>query len=137
MLPPTAYAEVDCRLLPGSGPKAVLNTIKVLNDNDLKVEVIRNWPPVSSPQKSELMNAIQTLARQQDKAPVVPTMVTGFTDSHYFRQKDIIAYGFVPIELTHPEEARGVHGVDERIGVDELGAGVRRMVELLKILGTR
>jgi acetylornithine deacetylase/succinyl-diaminopimelate desuccinylase-like protein len=138
MLPPTAYAEVDCRLLPGSDPKAVLNTInKVLNDNDLKVEVIRNWPPVSSPQKSELMNAIQTLARQQDKAPVVPTMVTGFTDSHYFRQKDIIAYGFVPIELAHPEEARGVHGIDERIGVDELGAGVRRMVELLKILGTR
>lgn len=138
-LPSTAYAEVDCRLLPGSESKAVLKTIdKVMNDKDLKTEVIRNWPPVSSPQKSELMNAIQGLSRHSDKdVPVVPTMTVGFTDSHYFRQKGIVAYGFVPIEIKHPEEAKGIHGVDERISVDELGSGVQRMVELLKIMGGR
>ena len=139
VLPGISYAEVDCRLLPGSDPKAVLKTIgKVMNDKDLKTEVLRNWPANSSPQKSELMNAIQSLSRHSDKdAPVVPTMIAGFTDSHYFRQKGIVAYGFVPIELKHPEEAKGVHGVDERISVDELGAGVQRMVELLKIFGGR
>lgn len=139
VLPPTAYVEVDCRLLPSSDSKAVLATIKkVLNDKDLKMEVIRNWPPVSSPQKSELMSAIQALARHYDKdAPVIPTLIAGFTDSHYFRQKGIIAYGFVPIEVTHPEEFKGIHGSDERISVDELGGGIRRTVELLKILGGR
>jgi acetylornithine deacetylase/succinyl-diaminopimelate desuccinylase-like protein len=139
VLPATAYAELDCRLLPGSDSKALLATInKVLNDKDLKTEIVRNWPPVSSPQKSELMSAIQALARRADKdAPVVPTLIAGFTDSHYFRQKGIIAYGFVPIEVTHPDELNGIHGNDERISVDELGGGIRRTVELLKILGGR
>ncbi len=134
----TASAEIDCRLLPGSDPKTMLKTVvKVMNDKDLKTDVILNFPPVSSPQKSELMNALQSLARHQDKgAPVVPTMSIGFTDSHYFRQKDITAYGFVPIQIT-AEEAKGIHGANERIGVDELGSGVQRMVELLKILGGR
>jgi acetylornithine deacetylase/succinyl-diaminopimelate desuccinylase-like protein len=139
VLPATAYSELDCRLLPGSESKAVLATInKVLNDKELKTEVVRSWPPVSSPQKSELMNAIQALARHADKdAPVVPTLIAGFTDSHYFRQKGIIAYGFVPIEVRRPEELQGIHGNDERISVDELGGGIRRTVELLKILGGR
>jgi acetylornithine deacetylase/succinyl-diaminopimelate desuccinylase-like protein len=139
VLPATAYAELDGRLLPGSDSKAVLATIdKALNDRNLKTEVVRNWPPVSSPHKSELMSAIQALARHMDKdAPVLPTLIAGFTDSHYFRQKGIIAYGFVPIEVTHPEELKGIHGNDERISVDELGGGIRRTVELLKIMGGR
>ena len=134
----TASAEIDCRLLPGSDPKSVLGTItKVLNDKSLKIDVILNFPPVSSPQKSELMNAIQSLAKHSDRgAPVVPTMSVGFTDSHYFRQKGITAYGFVPIAVS-AEERKGIHGVNERIGIDELGAGIQRMVELLKILGGR
>jgi acetylornithine deacetylase/succinyl-diaminopimelate desuccinylase-like protein len=139
VLPATAYAELDCRLLPGSDSKAVVATIdKALNDKNLKTEVVRNWPPVSSPHKSELMSAIQALARHMDKdAPVLPTLIAGFTDSHYFRQKGIIAYGFVPIEVTHPEEPKGIHGNDERISVDELEGGIRRTVELLKIMGGR
>ena len=65
---------------------------------------------------------------------MVPTMIAGFTDSHYFRQKGIIAYGFIPIEVS-PAAERGVHGVDERIPVKELGAGIRRMVQLLEAAG--
>jgi acetylornithine deacetylase/succinyl-diaminopimelate desuccinylase-like protein len=138
VIAPTASAELDCRLLPGSDPKAMLRTLnKVIADKSIKTEVTLNFPPVSSPQKSELMNAIQSLARHADKgAPVVPTMSIGFTDSHYFRQKGITSYGFVPIRITR-DEARGIHGDNERIGVDELGAGIERMVELLKILGGR
>ncbi len=133
----TAYAEIDCRLLPGSDPKKFLAALeKAIGDNDIKVATILNFPPVSSPQKSELMTAIETLARRTDKAPVVPTMLAGFTDSHYFRQKKLIAYGFIPISI-NPDEARGVHGINERISVKELGDGIQRMVTLLEILGGR
>jgi acetylornithine deacetylase/succinyl-diaminopimelate desuccinylase-like protein len=133
-----AYAEVDCRLLPGTDRNRFLRTIrKVVGTKDIKkIDVILNFPPVSSPQRSELMTAIQTLARRDDKAPVVPTMLAGFTDSHYFRQKKIIAYGFMPLEITR-DEMDGIHGVNERIGVAELGAAIKRMVDLLKILGGR
>ncbi|MDO8432280.1 MAG: M20/M25/M40 family metallo-hydrolase [Candidatus Binatus sp.] len=133
----TAYAEVDCRLLPGSDPQNFLKDIKtVISDDSIKVDVILNFPPISSPTRSPLMTAINTLAARRDKARVVPMMIIGFTDSHYFRQKKIAAYGFIPIEIT-TAEAHGVHGVNERIGVKELTEGIQRMVELLKLFGRR
>ena len=132
----TAYAEIDCRLLPGSDPKTVMNDIKkTMGDNTIKMDVILNFPPISSPSRSPLMTAIATLAKDHDQATVVPSMVIGFTDSHYFRQKKIVSYGFIPVEVL-PAEAKGVHGINERIGVKELSDGIRRMVDLLKIFGS-
>ena len=137
MISTSAYAEVDCRLLPGSDPTAFLKNIKkVLGDDTIKIDVLLNFPPASSPSRSELMTAIDTLARRTDKCPVVPTMVPGFTDSHFFRSKKIIAYGFMPIEIA-PAELGGIHGNNESIGVKELSNGIRNMVELLKIFGGR
>ena len=131
----TAYAEVDCRLLPGSDPKTVIADIKkAIGDDTIKIDQLLNFPPISSPSRSPLMTAIETLARVHDQAPVVPSMVIGFTDSHYFRQKKIISYGFIPVEVTSAE-GKGVHGINERIGVKELAEGIKRMVDLLKIFG--
>jgi acetylornithine deacetylase/succinyl-diaminopimelate desuccinylase-like protein len=131
----TAYAEVDCRLLPGSDPKKVLGDIrKAIGDDTIKIDVILNFPPISSPSRTPLMTAIETLATDHDHATVVPSMIIGFTDSHYFRQKKIVSYGFIPIEVV-PAEGKGVHGINERIGVKELADGIQRMVELLKIFG--
>jgi acetylornithine deacetylase/succinyl-diaminopimelate desuccinylase-like protein len=133
----TAYAEVDCRLLPGSDPKTVINDIKkVIGDNTIKIDTILNFPPISSPSRSPLMSAIETLARNRDQATVVPSMIIGFTDSHYFRQKKVVSYGFIPVEV-QPAEGKGVHGINEHIGVKELADGIQRMVELLKIFGGR
>ncbi len=131
----TAYAEVDCRLLPGSDPKKVMGEIKkVIADDTIKLDVILNFPPISSPSRSPLMTAIATLAKDHDRATVVPSMIIGFTDSHYFRHKKIVSYGFIPVEVTSAE-AKGVHGINERIGVKELADGIQRMVELLQIFG--
>ena len=69
----TAYAEVDCRLLPGSDPKKVMSDIKkVIADDTIKIDVILNFPPISSPSRSPLMTAIETLAKDHDRATVVP-----------------------------------------------------------------
>lgn len=134
VIPDTASAELDCRLLPGENPKNVLAKIqKVIDDKRVKLKVLLNFPAVSSPSKSDLMAAIERLARR-DHSRVVPTMTAGFTDSHYFRQKGIISYGFIPIELTQAEE-RTIHSNNERIPVKSLGAGIRRMVELLEFMG--
>ncbi len=132
----TAYAEVDCRLLPGSDPRTMMNDIrKVIGDDTIKVDVILNFLPISSPSRSPLMTAIATLAKDHDQATVVPSMIVGFTDSHYFRHKKIVSYGFIPVEVL-PAEAKGIHGINERIGVKELTDGIQRMVELLRIFGS-
>jgi len=136
IIPATAYAEIDGRILPGDNPQKIVGDIrKVIDDDSIKVEVVLNFPSISSPRKTALMTALERLA-QGDDARVVPTMIAGFTDSHYFREKGVVAYGFIPIEIT-PALGRGVHGTNERIPVKELGAGIRRMVQLLEYVGGR
>ena len=135
VIAPTAYAEVDCRLLPGADQKEFLDQIRqVIGDDTIKVEVLLNFPAVSSPPRSILMNAINAVAWQNGHDTAVPMMIAGFTDSHYFRSSGLVAYGFVPVELTTAQE-HTVHGINERIEVKELGNGIRRMVELLRFAG--
>jgi acetylornithine deacetylase/succinyl-diaminopimelate desuccinylase-like protein len=137
VIAPTAYAEIDCRLLPGTDTREFLDRIRqVIGDDTIKVDVLLNFPAVSSPPRSLLMNAINAVAWQDGHDTVIPTMIAGFTDSHYFRADGLIAYGFVPVELTASQE-HTVHGVNERIEVKELGKGIRRMVELLRFAGGR
>ncbi len=137
VIPSAASAELDCRLLPGDDPAVMIKTIsKLVDDKHVRIDQILNFAPISSPEKSALMTAIRKLAGQQAKAEVVATMLVGFTDSHYFRQAGLVAYGFIPLEST-PDASRTVHGANERIAVSNLRGGIERMVDLLKILGGR
>ena len=63
-------------------------------------------------------------------------MSPGFTDSHYFREHGVASYGFVPFVLSEDDE-KTVHGVNERVSVENLRDGVRRLVALLRALPTR
>jgi acetylornithine deacetylase/succinyl-diaminopimelate desuccinylase-like protein len=129
-IPTTAQAELDVRLLPTDNPQEVeRNIIKVLDDKNLKVEAILNFPAASSTRNSQLMNALVKLAHSDD-ARVVPTMTLSFSDSHYFRQKGLIGYGFIPIELSSAEQ-QTIDSANEHIPLKELGAGIHRMVQLL------
>jgi len=136
IIPSGASAEIDCRLLPDEDPKEFIKVIRdLIGDDNIKIEQLLSFPTLASPEKSELMNAIVTLARRKDKdAPVIATMLTGFNDSHYFRQHGLVAYGFIPIEVTD-QEGHTVHGANERIPVKTLAGGIERMVELLRIMG--
>jgi len=136
VIPASATAEIDGRILPGDNPQTdIANLRKAIGDNSIKTEVILNFPSVSSPAKSHLMTAIDQLA-SSEHATVIPMMIAGFTDSHYFRQKGLIAYGFIPIQAA-PEEEKGVHGINERIQIKELTDGLQRMVKLLEDFGGR
>jgi len=139
IIPASVFAEVDCRLLPGEDPNVVVKSLRdVIADKTIKIDELLSFQSVSSPDKSGLMTAIQTLAKSHDDAPVVATMLNGFTDSHYFRQKGLIAYGFMPLEFGEVQEkAHMVHGANERISVKSLRDGIQRMVDLLRIFGGR
>lgn len=136
VIPRSASAELDCRLLPGEDPDAFVAKIrKLINDADIKLEVLLNFPPSSSPTNTALYEAIQAHARR-DGSPIVPSVLTGFTDSHYFRDKGIASYGFVPLVLTDGDTL-GEHGINERIATSNLVGGTRRTIELLQLLDER
>ena len=64
---------------------------------------------------------------------VVPRVVPGFTDAHWFREAGLVAYGFVP-RWNQPPEDRGVHGPNERISVENLERGIEILIAILQEL---
>jgi acetylornithine deacetylase/succinyl-diaminopimelate desuccinylase-like protein len=133
VIPPSAVAELDCRLLPGEDPGAFVRTIKtVINDPEVAVETVLTFPASSSPPGTALFAALRVLAGREG-VPMLPSVLTGFTDSHYFREQGIASYGFVPFALDD-EELRREHGVNERIATANLREGTRRLFELLRML---
>jgi acetylornithine deacetylase/succinyl-diaminopimelate desuccinylase-like protein len=135
VIPDQATAQLDCRLLPGERPAAFLALLRdVIADDNIRVETLLSFPASSSDTRSGFMDAIRRLAATDlGGAPVVPSVIPGFTDSHYFRERGIASYGFLPFVLSDEEE-RTVHGVNERISVDNLRDGVRRLVMLVRAL---
>jgi acetylornithine deacetylase/succinyl-diaminopimelate desuccinylase-like protein len=135
VIPDQATAHLDCRLLPGEDPKEFVATLRrVIDDEQVELETLLSFPASSSDSRSNLMDAIRELARRElAGAPVVPSVITGFTDSHYFRAKGIASYGFVPF-VVPPSEEKTVHGTNERVSVVNLRDAVRRMVTLLQLL---
>ena len=66
------------------------------------------------------------------EGPVVPTFIAGFTDSRFFRERGIPAYGVSPFKLG-PDDSKGIHGTDERIPLAEIDRGVERMRRILPL----
>ena len=64
---------------------------------------------------------------------MIPGVTTGFTDSHFFRDLGIVAYGYGPYASGSSEMGR-FHGNDERISVENIQRGVVMMLEIIEEL---
>ncbi len=125
VVPERATALVDIRLLPDTDTQAFLAGIKEALGKGFEVKVLVTSPPVPpSPVTGRLYGAFQQVLTAD--APVVPTFVPGFTDSRYFRERGIPAYGVAPFAVGG-DDLKGIHGPDERIPLDELDRGVERL----------
>jgi acetylornithine deacetylase/succinyl-diaminopimelate desuccinylase-like protein len=124
IIPPEASAELDCRVLPGwTVDRWVAQIRSIINDPSIKVDVILNFPPAVSSTDTPLFAAIRKSVQELDSsAGVVQTVDAGFTDSHFFREKGIVSYGFEPFALTQEDDER-VHGDNERIPVNTFLSG--------------
>lgn len=135
VIPATASAEIDVRLLPGEDPKAFVAELKkAIADDSIDIEVLLSFPASTSPSHAEAMRVIGELAKKHDPgARVVAPLLRGFTDCHYFREKGIPCLGFMPQRST-PQSEGLVHGIDERISLESLNFGIRAMYEIVRKL---
>ncbi|MGH7962899.1 MAG: M20/M25/M40 family metallo-hydrolase, partial [Candidatus Binatia bacterium] len=126
--PTHARAQLDCRLLPGEDPQQFVATLeKVVDDPQVQFSILLNFPPLASEADTALFRAIRSVAERRDPAvPVVPAVLAGFTDAHYFRRKGIVSYGFTGLALTEDDSQR-VHGVNERLPL----ASLREAIQIL------
>ena len=135
VVPAEASAEVDCRLLPDENPEQVLAEIRQkLSAEGVSVEPILSFGPGSSSKDNFLYEAIeQVLAVHYPDAPVLAKMNAGFTDSHYFREKGIPAFGFSPLILG-ASDFGGAHGDNEKISLENVDLGAKLTLEILQKL---
>jgi acetylornithine deacetylase/succinyl-diaminopimelate desuccinylase-like protein len=131
VVPERSTALLDVRLLPDTDSAAFLAEVKQRLGKGIDVKVLVTSPPSpASPASGRLYGALQRVLGAD--GPVVPTFVAGFTDSRYFRERGIAAYGVSPFKLL-PDDSKGIHASDERIPLAELDRGVERMKKVLAL----
>ena len=131
VIPSMAEAGIDCRLLPDTDADAFLKHLHDVLGPKIDIDFIqRPDPSPTSPTSGEAWNAMkQVVADDFVDTIIAPNMTSGGTDSRFLRVKGVPAYGFVPIILPEPEAAR-IHGVDERLSIDNLNRGIRATYDL-------
>lgn len=140
IIPDLAEASLDCRLLPGQDIKDLTAELtKALGDlSQLEIESIQASPGTSSPHQSELFFIIEKQILAVDPSSIcVPYMVSGGTDSRFFRELfGSVAYGFQPLKPDFPlaEYLKMVHGYNERISQNNLVFGTKILYNVTKTL---
>lgn len=133
VVPPEAWAEIDCRILPDKpAEQFIAELTELVAPAGVEVSVIMAFTPAVSSTTSRLFSAIERVTKElYPNSRVMPSVSTGFTDSHFTRDQGIVSYGFDPI-ITPVGEATGVHGNDERINVEAFRRGVSDMRAIVR-----
>ncbi len=137
VIPGECSCDVDCRLLPGSTPdelrRAVQELLTASGCGSFSIDFADPGPATASPVDTPAFSALRQGFQAIDpNAAVLPYMSPGATDSRFFRQKNIPAYG-VQIDATL-DSVRTIHGHNERIRRDRLLQGVRALYTALRSL---
>jgi len=125
VIPPTAWAELDCRILPDKPADQFISELDdLIGYTGVEIQTIMAFTPAISETNSRLYRAIDSVTQElHPGSRVLPSVSTGFTDSHFTRDLGIISYGFNPI-ITNRGEHTGVHGNDEQVGEEAFRRGV-------------
>lgn len=132
VIPTEAYAEIDCRVLPG-GEDTFREEVEAELGPDVRVEW--TWaPPIAAPADDPLVGVIQEAMSEFDpEALVVPYLLPASTDNKHLAPLGIQGYGFVPLRV--PDEFdvfAHFHAVDERVPVDALHFGADVLDRILR-----
>jgi len=132
---PAATAELDCRLLPDQSPRLFIRDLRAaLDQPSISIEVLISFTPAVSSTDTELYRALENVtARRYPGSTLMPAVTAGFTDSHFFRDLGIVAYGFSPAIIPSSDQG-GVHGNNERISVQNVERGWQTMLDLLQTI---
>ncbi len=132
VIPGSAEAVVDCRVLPGR-QAAFEAEIDELLGPDVTREWIRDLPSYETTFDGDLVDAMNAAVLAVDPdGRTVPYMLSGGTDAKAFARLGIRCFGFAPLRL--PPEldfASLFHGVDERVPVDALRFGTEVLAHFL------
>ena len=131
IIPSECEAVFDCRILPEQTPEQAMEEIKallkdVVDLEKVEFETIQANEPSESPTNTPLYEEIINVLKEfEPNCSVAPILLTGGTDSRFFRKIGTVCYGFQPLRADMPygEILKTVHGIDERISIENLVFG--------------
>jgi acetylornithine deacetylase/succinyl-diaminopimelate desuccinylase-like protein len=132
VIPATAEAVVDCRILPGR--KAAFEAeIDELLGPDITREWIKDFSSYETSFDGDLVDAMNdALLALDPDARTVPYMLSGGTDAKAFARLGIRCFGFSPLRLPPDLDFSSLfHGVDERVPIDALRFGTEVLAHFL------
>jgi len=139
IIPSECEAVFDCRVLPGQDPTKALGEMKeLLKDaglDKLSFEIIQANAPSESPLNTDLYKLMEKVLKEfEPKCSSTPVLLTGGTDSRFFRKMGSVCYGFHPVrpETSYSEMLKTVHGIDERISTENLVFGTSVLYNVIE-----
>lgn len=132
VIPATAEAVVDCRVLPGR-EGAFEAEIDRLIGPDVTREWIRDLSSYQTSFDGDLVEAMNAAVLSVDPdGRIVPYMLSGGTDAKALSRLGIRCFGFSPLRLPPDLDFSSLfHGVDERVPVDALRFGTEVLAHFL------
>jgi carboxypeptidase PM20D1 len=135
VLPERAEATVNFRVHPSdSVAEVVEHAREVIGDERVEVELLPGAfePSATSPTTGEPWWLLQRCIEECfEGAVVAPALVVGATDSRHYAGLGAPVYRFAPLRLESADVAR-LHGVDERISIEDYVAMIRFYVQLFQ-----
>ena len=137
IIPEKATLVVNNRILPGQTIDDLLAHFRKLVPEGVEISVLKgDDPPAEQSTESELFkNIAEVVEELYPGTPLIPTMLTGGTDSRYY-------CGICPTNsvyrftgLLQDGRSGGAHQVNEHICLDHLEGDVRMYVSILKRYG--
>jgi acetylornithine deacetylase/succinyl-diaminopimelate desuccinylase-like protein len=131
VVPGTATASLDCRLLPDTDPDDYTTAVqkKVGSLGVIATRVAHHGSPVS--ERGPLFEILAEESRSMPERPiVVPSLTSAMTDVRYWRQRGAHGYGWVPL-VVGPELLGTIHGHDERVPVEAFERAVESMTRVV------
>lgn len=137
VLPQTATAIVNFRLLPGDSRQAVIQQVRqIIADDAVQVQVeeagsISSEPSPVSSRKSAAFKLLEKSIRQVNPDVLVsPALLFGATDSRHFSKLSDNIFRYTPIRISAADIKR-IHGTDERIAVADYQNAIRFYIQLI------
>lgn len=121
VLPASARAVVNYRIMPGDSVASVLDHVRERAGDDVEVTALPGASepaPLSHPRGPAYGWVSEAITGAFPEAVPVPWVLTGMTDSRHFAGLADQIYRFVPLRVG-PDELAGFHGVDERVRLDD------------------
>lgn len=139
ILPAESHARVNFRIRPGDSVETVVKHVKkVIADPRVEVDYAKEngWDPTrNSPIDHPAYFTLELAIRQVfENIPVAPSIFRGATDARHYERICQHIYRFTPIFST-AEDANRIHGIDERVRIDDLEKMTSFFIRLVKLWG--